>query len=132
MANLSNGPTFATDLRALPGSNIALDFGGDDTISFAFNQNDMTVTIHGGNDLVVTGSGNDTIFDNAAMPLSPLGSRFSGDDEIHAGSGFDTIFAGDGHNIYDGGINTDTIDYSRATVGATVDLTAGTGQANGI
>jgi Ca2+-binding RTX toxin-like protein len=128
---VANGPAYATDLRPMPGTAIGIDYGTDDDIYFAWNLTDMTVTIHGGNDTVTTGFGNDTIFDDPAAPLLAIGSRSSGDDVIHAGSGNDTIFAGDGNNTYDGGDDTDTVNYSRATVGITVNLGSGTGQANG-
>src|SRR4051794_28042928 len=113
---VATGPASATDLKPLPLSNFAVDHGTDDNIFYAWNLTDMTVTIHGGNDTVTTGFGDDTIFDDPAAPLTILGSKFSGDDVIHAGSGADTIFAGDGHNTYDGGGDSDTVNYSRATV----------------
>ena len=125
------GPTFATDLHPLPGTNLMLDYGTDDVLWFGLNSNSMTVTIHGGNDTVTTGFGNDTIFDDPASGTASLVNKSSGDDEIHAGQGMDTIFAGDGHNIYDGGGDVDTVNYSRASVGIDVNLAAGTGEADG-
>src|SRR5436190_17467778 len=131
------GPTYATDLHPLPGTNIMMDYGANDTISYTDNGNDMTVTIHGGNDKVYTGVGDDIIFDDPASGTASQVNRSSGDDEIHAGYGNDTIFAGDGRNIYDGGcenfdpVDSDTIDYSRATVGVKVNLETGVGQGNG-
>src|SRR5438128_6397278 len=106
---VATGPASATDLKPLPLSNFAVDHGTDDTIFYAWNLTDMTVTVHGGNDTVTTGYGNDTIFDDPAAPIIPAGSKSSGDDVIHAGWGNDTIFAGDGFNTYDGGQDTDTI-----------------------
>jgi Ca2+-binding RTX toxin-like protein len=128
---VANGPAYATDLRPLAGSNFALDYGTDDNIFYAWNLTDMTVTIHGGNDTVTTGFGNDTIFDDPAVPFTSTGNKSSGNDVIHAGAGNDTIFAGDGYNIYDGGDDTDTINYSHATVGINVNLEAGEGVGNG-
>src|SRR5262249_49945333 len=130
------GPAYATDLQPLFGTNFAVDHNTDDTIFYAWNTTDMTVTVHGGNDTVTTGYGNDTIYDDARLPFpgstDPLFNAASGDDVIHAGYGNDTIYAGDGHNIYDGGQDTDTINYSRATVGVTVNLGAGTGEGDGV
>ncbi len=128
---VANGPAYATDLRPLPGTPIGLDYGTDDTIFFAWNLTDMTVSVHGGDDTVTTGFGNDTIFDDPAAPLTSYGSTFSGNDVIHAGSGTDTIFAGDGHNTYDGGQDNDTVNYSHATVAVSVNLATGVGQGNG-
>lgn len=129
------GPASATDLTPLFGTPFGFDHNTDDTISFAWNTTSMTVTVHGGDDTVTTGYGNDTIFDDARLPfpgvMDPSASTFSGDDTFHAGSGNDTIFAGDGHNTYDGGADTDTINYSCATVEVNVDLGSGTGQGNG-
>lgn len=102
---------------------------------------DRDVTIHGGDDIVVTGSGNDTIADN------PGGNRIlqafngetvlvrgpgpSGDDTVFAGAGNDTVTAGDGVNLYNGEADIDTIDYSRASFGVRVNLREGTGQGDG-
>jgi Ca2+-binding RTX toxin-like protein len=80
---VANGPGYATDLQPLFGSTIAVDYGTNDNIFYAWNLTDMTVTVH------------------------------------------------DGRNTYDGGQDTDTINYSRATVGITVNLETGVGQANG-
>jgi Ca2+-binding RTX toxin-like protein len=131
------GPAYASDLQPLPGSNVMLDYGTNDTIDYGRIINSITVSVHGGNDTVFTGYGNDTIYDApAGAPYTlaggtPPGFKSSGDDVFHAGSGNDTIFAGDGHNTYDGGENTDTVDYSPATVGVRVNLETGTGQGNG-
>jgi Ca2+-binding RTX toxin-like protein len=125
------GPAYATDLHAIPGFGFSVDYGTDDTIYHLENTTDMTVTVHGGNDTVTTGYGDDTIFDDPGLPLNQWASKSSGDDVISASSGNDTIFAGDGHNTYDGGGDIDTINYSRATVGVTVNLETGVGQGNG-
>lgn len=118
-------------LWPLPIFRCLVDLGTDDVLSFGLSTTDITVAVHGGNDTVTTGSGNDTIFDDPAhFPVSVF-SRSSGDDVIHAGRGNHTIFAGDGHNTYDGGDNTDTINYSRASVGTTVNLAQGTGKSDG-
>src|SRR6266446_4515788 len=72
---VANGPAYATDLKPLLGSTIALDYGTDDNIFYAWNLTDMTVTIDGGNDTVTTGFGNDTIFDDPAAPLLATASK---------------------------------------------------------
>src|SRR5262249_46828468 len=126
------GPSYATDLHLQFGTNILLDYGTNDTLDYSQNLQPITVTIHGGNDTVITSGFGDTIYDDpASAPFTLTGSKPSGDDVIHAGGGNDTIFTGDGHNTYDGGDNTDTVDYSRATVAVRVNLETGTGQANG-
>jgi Ca2+-binding RTX toxin-like protein len=130
------GPASATDLTPYLGTQFAVDHNTDDNIFYAWNLTDMTVSVHGGNDTVTTGFGDDTISDDPHLPLpgthDPFFNPYSGDDTFHAGSGNDTIFAGDGHNTYDGGDDTDTINYSHATVGVTVNLASGTGQGNGV
>lgn len=131
--------------RQVYGSSIdlATDPYLNDTISVPGGWASATVRIHGGNDTVNGNNSADTIYDNRAIngrPFTgpdgttyfPAGSGSSGDDTIRAGGGTDTIFAGDGTNIYDGGGNTDTVDYSRAGVGVTVDLDSGNGQGRGV
>ena len=108
---IGQGPAFVTDLQPVYGGFMA-DYGSNDTISYAWNTTDMTVTIHGGNDSVTTGYGNDVIYDDPqGWPANTgLGHpTSSGNDVIHAQQGSDTIYAGDGHNTYDGGTGTDTV-----------------------
>ena len=56
----------------------------------------------------------------------------TGNDQLYGNGGNDTFLSGvvhltdaphDGFDIYDGGANTDTVDYSSTTAGVTVDLT---------
>jgi Ca2+-binding RTX toxin-like protein len=113
-----------------------------DTINVPGGATETRVRIHGGNDTVYGNNSDDTIYDNRAIngrPMVgpdgstsiPLGSGSSGNDTVFAGGGKDTIFAGDGQNYYDGGTETDTVDYSRAGVGVKVDLDTGNGQGSG-
>ena len=61
------------------------------------------------------GDGDDTIYSG------------SGDDRVEAGRGNDLIIGGDGagDDIYNGGSGTDTLKYTSATAGITVDLLKG-------
>ena len=70
------------------------------------------VTTGAGDDYVVTGSGSDTIHTGG------------GNDVVRAGSGDDTIIGGSGNgdDIYDAGLNSDTVSYTSATHSITVDL----------
>jgi Ca2+-binding RTX toxin-like protein len=90
-----------------------------------------TVHVYGGNNTVLTGNGDDMIFDDPAQTSTGTVIGSSGDDVIRAGGGADTIFTGDGHNTYDGGTGIDTVNYSRSSVGILVDLAAGTGSGDG-
>ena len=68
-----------------------------------------------GDDLLDGGEGNDTL------------TGGDGDDIILAGEGDDLIIGGDGEgdDKYDGGVGVDTVKYTSATAGITVDLLSG-------
>jgi len=119
------------------------DLYTNDIINVPGGWTTTTVRIHGGSDTVYGRDSDDIIYDNRAINGRPLvapdgstyipaGSGSSGDDRIFGAGGRDTIFAGDGQNYYDGGAETDTVVYSRASVGVNVDLDTGNGQGTGI
>nr|WP_321270808.1 retention module-containing protein [uncultured Tolumonas sp.] len=67
-----------------------------------------------GDDSLSGGNGNDSLFGD------------SGSDYLSGGKGDDILAGGIGHNILDGGSGTDTVTYSDAGSGVTVDLANGT------
>ncbi|QPL47956.1 cadherin-like domain-containing protein [Halomonas sp. A40-4] len=90
-------------------------FGGDgDDVIFGNDGNDR---LSGGNgdDLLLGGDGSDVFFDGA------------GRDKVFGGMGNDWVVAAlDGDDdVYDGGGNSDTLDYSHASQGLVVDLING-------
>src|SRR4051812_21074125 len=104
------GPLSVTDLKPIaPGSNIGVDQHTDDELIYDTTTIDIIAAVHGGDDLVRTGSGNDTIYDDPSLSLTanPIPgvtfNPFSGDDYMSAGAGNNTIYAGDGRNTYEGG-----------------------------
>jgi Ca2+-binding RTX toxin-like protein len=72
-----------------------------------------------GGDVLVGGSGNDTLYGG------------DGDDAVNAGSGNDIIVGGDGagNDRYNGGTGVDTVKYTSAKAGITVNLAAARDQA---
>jgi Ca2+-binding RTX toxin-like protein len=54
-----------------------------------------------------------------------------GDDDVYGGDGDDVIIGGDdgGDDVYDGGVGHDTLEYSSATAGLSVNLKAGIAKA---
>ncbi len=105
-----------TDLKKFPLSNTYIDFGTNDFIlGTAFADN---ITVHGGNDVVDAGGGNDVIFDSYARNGGP-----SGYDTINAGAGNDVILSTfDGGNGYDGGTGIDILQINWTAPGVRVDL----------
>jgi len=94
-----------------------IDLGGDAFV-LATNANYNVITTSQGDTTVIGAVGKDTI----------LGLQ--GDDTLSGARGNDTIAGGTGTNILDGEDDIDTVDYSYvASVGAVVDLAAGTGTA---
>ncbi|MGE0054484.1 MAG: cadherin-like domain-containing protein [Hyphomicrobium sp.] len=89
------------------GDNFIDGGAGNDTINGG-SGND-TLIGGDGNDRIGASTGNDVIYDGA------------GDDRVNAGSGDDVVFAGSGKDIYYGGKGLDTLDYSFADVGVTID-----------
>jgi Ca2+-binding RTX toxin-like protein len=55
----------------------------------------------------------------------------SDDDYIAGGSGHDILNSSAGDDIFDGGDDTDTVNYSSTSAGITIDLSAGSDQATG-
>ena len=76
----------------------------------------------GGNDQLTGGNGNDKL------------QGGDGNDLVNAGAGNDEIVGGDGagDDTYIGGLGTDTVRYTSAITGITVDLTLGTASGNEI
>ncbi|MGP9573475.1 MULTISPECIES: cadherin-like domain-containing protein [unclassified Halomonas] len=90
-------------------------FGGDgDDVIFG-NAGEDHLSGGDGDDLLLGGYGNDVIMDGA------------GRDRVFGGMGSDRVVSAlDGDDdVYDGGGNSDTIDYSHATEGLVVDLANG-------
>jgi Ca2+-binding RTX toxin-like protein len=87
--------------------------GGNDLIDGGGN----TDTLNGGrgNDTLIGGTGNDAL------------TGGNGNDTVNAGSGNDLIVGGNGagDDTYRGGLGIDTVKYTSATAGITVDLVAG-------
>ncbi|MFN3867935.1 MAG: hypothetical protein ACK4MF_02585, partial [Hyphomicrobiaceae bacterium] len=67
-----------------------------------------------GNDKLFGGSGNDKISDG------------DGDDFVDGGSGDDYVRAGEGNDVYDGKSGFDTLDFSDAKGGMSIDMSKGT------
>ena len=101
------GSNFNDQLTGSAGDNTIYGGLGNDQV-YGGAGND---TLYGGdgNDQIDGGSGNDIIFDGA------------GNDTVTAGDGNDYIYAGSGTDKYVGGSGFDTLDYSQATNGITVD-----------
>lgn len=89
-----------------------------------------TIDIHGGDDLVNAGAGNDVIRDLGILDNGG-GFGFSGNDIMNGGSGNDLFLAGDGNNAINGGTGTDTVSYAFAHRGVAVNLGAGVGIGDG-
>jgi Ca2+-binding RTX toxin-like protein len=86
-------------------------------------------SIWGGNDTVDLGAGNDVFYDDGIA--GGHGAWGSGNDKFYGNVGNDRFYAGDGNNVYDGGTGSDTVDYSYAHAGVTVDLLSDTGNGDG-
>lgn len=133
-----------TDLRSNPLMPLLTDRYTDDVLDpsiFPAGTTSNTYSVHGGNDTVYASAVDDVINDNDGGPRYITlfngqqifqSSGPSGNDTIYGRGGNDTIFANDGINIYDGGADTDTVNYSRSSVGATVVLGNGTLAGTGI
>ena len=89
----------------------ALGGSGDDTLIASKNRSELEGG--DGNDTLKGGGKSDTLYGG------------DGNDIVSAGSGNDEIVGGDGagDDTYDGGAGIDTVRYSSATSGITVDLT---------
>jgi len=105
-----------------PGNDVIQTFGGDDVIfGTAGRGTDGNDVICGGdgNDVIYGGVGNDWIIDDSKV----IGS--TNDDVIYGGDGNDWITAGSGNDAIYGGGGTDTLDFSRAPAGVSVNLSSG-------
>ncbi|WP_271897420.1 cadherin-like domain-containing protein [Candidatus Phyllobacterium onerii] len=116
--------------------------GEDDDLLFGGEGNDSIAgdlgrdTIHGdaGNDRLDGGGGSDVIFGQAGADVldGGLGDDFlsggSGKDDVDGGAGKDTIAADtdQADDVYDGGADVDTLDYTAVLYGSTIDLDQGT------
>jgi Ca2+-binding RTX toxin-like protein len=94
---------------------------------FGMGGNDNLVG-NGGDDILIGGEGADTISGGAQNDVITGGS---GNDSVDAGSGDDLIVGGDGagNDRYIGGAGIDTVKYTSALAGVTIDLSASTNQA---
>jgi Ca2+-binding RTX toxin-like protein len=81
-------------------------------------EGDDLIRVHGGNDTVFGGAGNDRFEDVAG----PRGG--SGNDSFYGGAGNDRFGSGDGADLLDGGSGIDTADYAGSTAGVVVNLMA--------
>ena len=93
--------------------------GGDGNDTIYGSAGDDWISGSGGNDSIVGGTGDDRISDG------------DGDDEVMAGEGDDMVLAGAGDDIFSGGKGFDTLDFSAATAGMTIDMNKGTALGQG-
>ncbi len=111
---------------------------GNDQI-FGDNGND---TLYGGkgNDALDGGSGNDILHGNTGNDVVDGGlgddivwgdegndtlSDGSGSDQVVAGTGDDQVIAGSGNDTYNGTTGFDTLDFSQASAGVSINVAAG-------
>lgn len=94
---------------------------GNDTLDASAVLGGLRVDLTGlgGDDILTGGSGNDSI------------SGGDGDDTIDGGDGDDNITGGAGNNNLSGGAGSDVLNYSGASSGVSVDLSAGLVSDNG-
>ena len=129
--NLLDGGA-GNDVVSGAGANDTLTGGaGIDTLDMSSASADVVVNVSAGSasgqgaDLftgfedVVTGTGSDTLIGDGAANL------------LNGGAGGDLIVGGLGDDIMNGGTGTDRVEFQSATVGVTVDLTAGTAAGEG-
>ncbi len=118
--NLSGSNNYADTLTGNSLDNLIHGYGGDDVVYGGVGNDtvygdDGNDTLYGGNDAdtIYGGNGADKIYGD------------SGNDSAFGGSGNDTFYAtalADGVDFYDGGGDTDTVDYSTANGKITVTL----------
>ncbi|WHO71514.1 calcium-binding protein [Rhizobium sp. BT03] len=126
--------TGPVNLTGGAGDDILTGGAGDDILNGA-GGNDILIG-SGGADQLIGGTGTDTAsYANAGAAVTlnlktgvhtgdAAGDTFSG-IEVLSGSNFDDTFIGNGTTItFDGGVGTDTVDYSASTVGVNVALGA--------
>jgi Ca2+-binding RTX toxin-like protein len=105
------------------GDDMMVGGNGNDTVAFS-GSTGVTVDLSN-TGAQNTGVGNDTIlgFENVRTG--------SGDDTVTGDAGDNIFFDGGGADSYNGGAGSDTVDYSAATIGATVNLNLTTAQTGG-
>lgn len=99
-------------------------YGGTDNVALPDNVENITLT--GTADIAATGNdGDNTLIGNDGANTLSAGD---GNDVVDGGAGNDTLVGGSGagDDTYIGGVGVDTVVYSSATQGITVDLAAGT------
>lgn len=102
------------DMAQGDAGNDTLD-GGDGNDKLDGGQGADVLIAGAGNDVIKGGDGDDVLFDGAGSDLVDGGT---GDDHV--------VAAADGESdIYDGGADADTLDYTMSRAGLTVDLTLG-------
>jgi hypothetical protein len=97
--------------------------GQEDSILFGLGLDDKLFA-GSGNDQLLSGDGNDELFGGNGNDYLESGD---GNDVVDGGSGDDLIVGGDGagNDTYIGGAGIDTIRYTSATAGITVNLATG-------
>jgi Ca2+-binding RTX toxin-like protein len=104
--------TLQDQINGHGGNDKIVGSAGDDIITGG--KGDDVIDGSAGNDVIYGDTGNDIIIDGA------------GDDQVFAGEGDDTMVASAGNDRYEGGLGFDTLDFSEATSGVTVDMNRGT------
>jgi Ca2+-binding RTX toxin-like protein len=94
-------------IEVLSGTNNA------DTIDASAQTTSIQITALGGDDVITTGAGNDTVYGGA------------GDDTIVLGNGNNTAYGEAGDDTFTGGTGTDTTGYNNSPSGVFVDVGAG-------
>jgi Ca2+-binding RTX toxin-like protein len=98
---------------------------------FGYDGNDL-VTGGTGADVIYGGGGNDTLYGNqdADQIFGETGNDTiyggQGDDTLNGGAGDDMIEGGLGNDRMVGGVGTNTVAYTNATAGVTINLASGT------
>ncbi len=127
------------------GNDIVFGGAGDDLIVGGAGKD--TVWAGAGDDRVFGEEGDDVLFGQDGNDSLSGGADDDtldggdGDDELDGGAGSDAVYGGSGadeiaasldavSDVYDGGADNDTVDYSSTTMGVIVDLT--TGEAVGV
>ncbi|ACB97247.1 proprotein convertase P-domain-containing protein [Beijerinckia indica] len=114
-------------LAIAPGSKINKVYLGDGV---------STVHLNADNDIINTGAGNAILYGGAGFDIYNIGKWLqrsipAGNTTIYGGSGGSAVYIGDeaGSNILVGGAGVDTVSYSSASAGVTVNLGVTTAQA---
>jgi Ca2+-binding RTX toxin-like protein len=148
-ANVLSGAGGDDDLRGARGDDLLLGGEGDDQLrgeagddTLRGDEGDDVLygsdgedTLEGmaGNDYLSAGEGDDTLLGGPGDDLlygwygndRLLGEE--GNDTLRGERGDDLLAGGAGDDLHDGGRDTDTVDFSEAIGGVTVDLVSGTG-----